>query len=593
MSAANPDEAIEVIYRSPLAPEDPKARVPGFSQSRTIFRAGYVHKPGALPLTSDLIVERDVQVRLGDGTAIYIDIFRPEDTAPLAALVAWSPYGKQGGALSLDDFPFRAGVPAGAVSGLEKFEGPDPAYWCPRGYAVVNCDARGIGRSEGDMPFWGSAEGRDGADVIEWIATQSWSNGKVGLTGNSWLALSQWFIAAQRPKHLAAIAPWEGVSDFYRETSMRGGIPDPGFNQSILDGLSGRGRIEDVPAMMAKYPLMNSYWQDKAAELDKIEVPAYVVASWTNPLHTRGTLEGFRRISTRQKWLRVHNTMEWPDYYTPANVEELRRFFDRYLRGVDNDWEATPRVRVSILDPGHHDEVNRAISSWPPNTEHTVLYLDAATASLRRTPPEQGAIARYDATDGKGRAVFDFRVAEDALDVLGYSSLRLWVSAEHALDMDLFVQITKHGRRGLVQLSPIVPLRNRFVRTAARLAYRAGFKKAGLLYFRGPSGRLRVSHRELDPLRSTESEPYLTHAREQPLGGGQIVPVDIALWPVGMRWHAGDILRLTVAGHDLSPSPLAGLQPATVVNDGHHIIHTGPDQPSRLIIPMKRAGAKA
>lgn len=112
------------------------------------------------------------------------------------------------GASLLDDFPFRAGVPKHWVSGLQKWEGPDPAFWCAEGYAVVNVDTRGAYTSEGDLMIMGHQEAQDGAEFVTWLSQQPWSNGKVGLTGNSWLAMSQWKIGSLRPDGLAALAPW-------------------------------------------------------------------------------------------------------------------------------------------------------------------------------------------------------------------------------------------------------------------------------------------------------------------------------------------------------------------------------------------------
>lgn len=151
--------------------------------------------------------------------------------------------GKQ----SLDMFPWRLGIGRDKTSGLEKWEAPDPAEWCARGYAVVNVDARGTFKSEGDIFVYGTQEGRDGYDTIEWIAAQKWCNDSVALAGNSWLGTTQWsvihfnpdfasfanlelrFIAAEQPPHLAAMAPWEGLGDYYRESICRGGIPDYAF----------------------------------------------------------------------------------------------------------------------------------------------------------------------------------------------------------------------------------------------------------------------------------------------------------------------------------------------------------------------------
>lgn len=156
-------------------------------------------------------------MQLRDGTTIYTDLYRPVDGHGLPTIVAWSPYGKRAGTVVLDDYPYRAGVPRSATSGLEKFEAPDPAYWCAHGYAVANPDTRGAFSSEGDIRVWNSCEGQDGAEFVDWLGSQDWSNGKVGLCGSSWLAAAQWFIAAERPKCLAAINPWEGLSDVYRD----------------------------------------------------------------------------------------------------------------------------------------------------------------------------------------------------------------------------------------------------------------------------------------------------------------------------------------------------------------------------------------
>jgi predicted acyl esterase len=102
------------------------------------------------------------------------------------------------------------------------------------------------------------------------------------------------------------------------------------------------------------------------ARLDKITIPAYIVASYINTLHTRGSFQAFRNISSEYKWLLVHNSSEWPDYYTPANVDDLTLFFDRYLKDANNTWEETPRVRLSVLNSGGVDTVGRIASDWPP-----------------------------------------------------------------------------------------------------------------------------------------------------------------------------------------------------------------------------------
>ena len=247
---------MEIIKRPATRPTRPEARYKPLAPSATVLKAGYQHLKGALPLPCDILFERDIAIRLRDGVTIYADIYRPTDSSRATpALLNWAPYGKgQTGDQDLDNgkmFPFRFGVPKNAVSGLQSWEGADPAYWVKHGYAVVQADARGAMNSEGDIIFMGTREGQDEADAIEHIADLPWCNGRVGLCGNSWLALSQWHAAAAQPPHLAAIAPWSGQSDMYREAVARGGIPAKDFSGAMLGILYGFNGIEDLrPCLM-------------------------------------------------------------------------------------------------------------------------------------------------------------------------------------------------------------------------------------------------------------------------------------------------------------------------------------------------------
>jgi predicted acyl esterase len=553
-------ESIEVIYRkvqSPNTPEErmefPKAAKVEFKPGTTTLPKGTVLIDKGVPLPCDIIWERDVGVTMRDGITIYTDILRPVGGTGLPAILSWSPYGKQ--------LPQRAPihVPADAISGLQKFEGPDPAYWCNHGYAVINPDARGAFYSEGDIHYWGTQEANDAYDLIEWLAAQKWCNGKVAMSGNSWLGIIQWFAASKKPPHLAAIAPWEGHIDLYRCDVRRGGIPDIGFNDRISSGMRGKNRVEDMAAMADKYPLMNGYWEDKSAKLEDITIPAYVVASWG----VHHTIDGFRRMSSKEKWLRVHNTQEWLDYHTPENLEDLRRFFDRYLKGINNDWEKTPPVRLSVIDPGGTDQVNRPEKEWPlARTQYQKLYLDADAGTLSPHPAEKESLVRYTSDDGKGQATFTIKFDEDT-ELSGYLSLRLWVEPDGADDMDLFVLVQKLDARGNPPTAPF--------------------------NYVGPDGRLRASHRQLDPERSTPWFPYHTHRSEERLRPGQTVPVDIPLRPTGMLWHAGEQLRLTIAGFDpcsLYREMHPGMPEPRTRNRGDHIIHTGGKYDSHLIMPV-------
>ena len=518
-------EEMKVATRKALPVEAKRVRYPGFKQETLILKAGSLRREGAKALTCDILLERDVPITLRDGVTIYADIFRPTTGEACPALLAWSPYGKEIGGQMLDDVPARSGVPLDATSGLEKFEGPDPAYWVAHGYAVVNPDKRGAYMSEGNLLYWGHEDALDGCDVIEWIANQKWCNGKIGMTGNSWLTVSQWFIAAECPKHLAAIAPWEGFCDHYRESGTRGGIPSPEFPEMIAETFSSaHGVLEDQPRMIVEKPFMCAYWEDKAAKVENITIPAYVVASYTNSVHTHGTFAGYRRMASKEKWLRVHNTNEWFDYYTPENVEDLRRFFDHYLKGINNGWENTPRVRLSVLNPGGKDIVGREENEFPlARTVYQKLYLSATDHNLQTNLPQQESIDTYQSTSAENKVTYRYRM-DKATEITGYMKLHLWVAAPDHDDMDLSVKVEKLSKDGQ-------PLPDAFGNHIAA------------------TGRLRVSMRQLDESKSTEAEPYYTFTSEQKLKPGEIVPVEIEIWPIGLYFAEGEILQLTVEAY--------------------------------------------
>lgn len=518
-------KSINVPTRKALPVDAQRARYPGFKQESIVLKAGSVRREGAKPLTCDILLERDVPVTLRDGVTIYTDVFRPVAEGRYPAIMAWSPYGKEVGGQMLDDVPGRSGVPLNATSGLEKFEGPDPAYWVAKGYAVVNPDKRGAYMSEGNLLYWGHEDALDGCDVIEWIASRPWCNGKIGMSGNSWLTVSQWFIAAEQPEHLAAIAPWEGFCDHYRESGTRGGIPTPEFPEMIAETFaSNGGRLEDQPRMIVEKPFMCDYWQDKAAKIENIHIPAYVVASYTNSVHTHGSFAGFRRLGTSEKWLRVHNTNEWYDYYTPENVEDLRRFFDRYLKGIENGWEETPRVRLSVLNPGGQDIVNRTEDEFPlARTQYRRLYLSASDGTLTPSLPESTATDTYVSEDTNSSVSYRLCM-EKPTEITGYMKLHLWVSAPDHDDMDLAVKVEKLSKDG------------------KSLPDQAGNLIAA-------TGFLRVSMRRLDEQRTTEAEPYYTFTAEQKLKKDEIVPVEIEIWPMGLYFNEGEILQLTVGAY--------------------------------------------
>lgn len=245
------------------------------------------------------------------------------------------------------------GVTPEDISGLEKFEGPDPARWCARDFAIVNVDGRGSGHSDGTVCIMGTQEAEDGYDVVEAIAKMGWCNGNVGLAGNSHLAIVQWFIAQLQPPSLKAIAPWEGCGDLYREQFVRGGIFNmSNFNLIATRIVQGNHGVEDFAEMYRRTNggLMNAYWADKRPDMTKIKIPTYITGSEFSSIHTMGSLRGWMEIDTEDKWLRWAGFQEWHDLWAiPETNEELMDFFDFFLK-VRADLLASPSH--TDVDPG-------------------------------------------------------------------------------------------------------------------------------------------------------------------------------------------------------------------------------------------------
>ena len=555
-----------------------------FEPGTRTLPAGFQVKPCFLPLPVDVVMDKDVAVTLRDGVKIYVDVLRPAGLEKAPVIVAWSPYGKSRGPTQRYMQLFELlGMDTAKVSGLMKFEGPDPAFWCAQGYAVCNPDPRGSFNSEGDIRVWSRQEGQDYHDLIEWLAVQDWCTGKVATSGNSYLAISQWFAAAERPPHLAAIAPWEGMSDIYRDLVVRGGIPDFPFPRTVSTSFVGKNRREDLVAEAELHPLMDAFWKSKIPAFEKIDTPAYIVASYSNNIHTPGTFRAWRRIISTEKWLRIHNTMEWPDYYEEAYLEDLLRFFDFYLKGADNGWRDTPRVRYALLDLEGHDRINLPAGEFPPEEAHEVrYYLDAPAQALSPEAPATGSSASYDSQSEMSGVSFTIRFDQPTA-LVGYPKVRLWVEADGSDDMDLFVFLQKLNAQGEALEQFNVP--NHGPKMQALTS-----QGAAILKYKGSNGRLRVSMRHLDETLSTDTIPAHSFDRVEKLAPGEVAVVDIDLFPIGLSFSAGEQLRLVISGTHILGGVMPGTENVPAQNQGRHLIHTGGACASYLQLPIKLAG---
>lgn len=392
-----------------------------------------------------------------------------------------------------------------------------------------------------------------------------------------------WITAAEQPPHLAAINPWEGFSDVYRDLVMPDGMPDIGFAERLqLYSYAGQNQREDILAQVERYPLMNDLWEDKIPQFEKITMPAYVVASFSSTLHTKGTFRAWRRISSEEKWPRIHDSQEWPDYYDEASVEDLRRFFDHYLKGENNGWEQTPSVRYSILDLEGGNRVNQPAGEFPPaDAVDTKYYLHGRWRTLATEPPAQEMTVTYDTESNPGLVSFTVRFTRRTT-LVGYPKARLWVEAKGADDMDLFVLVQKLNAHGTHLQEFTIPNQSAMVQDLTE-------RGASVLRYKGADGRLRVSARHLDEALSTDSVPAHSFDRVEKLQPGEIVAIEIDLAPVGLAFYAGEQLRFVVSAHNLLGAHMPATRDYIPRNSGTHVIHTGGAHASYLQLPVLNA----
>lgn len=553
------DETIDVIYRklrTPMSRADQEKLPP---EERDMFSFVADFNPRTYDVTPDIICHQDVAVKLRDGTTIYVDIFLPKNSGPVPIIASWSPFGKRPGE-GFDEWQLM-GVPPGTVSKSAKFESADPEYWCHYGYGIANIDPRGIGHSEGDAVFMGSQEGRDGYDFVEWCAAQPWCNGKVGLFGNSGVAMAQLRIAAECPPHLVCIAPWEATGDLFRESMREGGIRGE-YAESVIGMVAGNGYIEDPLAMADVYPAWNAYWEDKVPKYRNIRIPTYYTSCW-NHFHNIGSFEGFRKIRSRKKWMRAHREFEWPDTYNNQNIEELRKFFDRYLLDIRNGWEFTPRVRIEVMDAYTFDyQINRPENEFPlKRTQYTNLYLDSSKGTMDTEANMPEAKMSFDGETGE--VYFDYKFNEDT-EITGYMSLHAWVSVDGYDDGDFFFTIKKIGQDGKTEI-PVLVLGEEHP---------------------GAWSKLRLSWRGLSEKLSTDFRPELAFEKQEKLKPGEVVPIDIAFVPYSRIWHKGETLRLHIAGRYIRDESWFERLVWHTDNKGVINIHSGGSYDSYLRIPI-------
>ena len=529
-------------------------------------------------------IDWDAPITMDDGLVLRADVFRPPGDGKFPVLLTYGPYAK--GLAFQEGYPSawqrmvaeHPDVEAGSSNLYQSWEVVDPEKWVPQGYACVRVDSRGAGRSPGFIDPFSPRETKDFYECIEWAGVQPWSNGKVGLNGISYYGMNQWQVASLQPPHLAAMCVWEGSADWYRDATHHGGIFSTFFAnwydmqvKTVQYGLGTRGPRSAVTgelvcgdetlsdaelaqnrtnfgSQILAHPFDDEYHRARSAVWDKITAPLLTAANWGGQgLHPRGNFEGFARAASRNKWLEVHGLEHWTHFYTDYGRQLQQRFFDYFLKGEPNGWDQQPEVQLQVR---HIDRfVERHEHEWPiQRTQWTRYHLDPAGHQLAAAPVEAAGAVTYDAT-GAGVTFIASPLAHET-EITGPLSARLFVSSS-TTDADLFVvfRVYTPDLQEVVFMGAIDP------------------------HTPIAQGWLRASHRKPDPKLSTEYRPYHTHDEKQPLQPGEIVRLDIELWPTSIVVPAGYRIALTVRGRDYEWQQSTG---ARLSNFKNELLGCGP-----------------
>ena len=565
---------------------------------KNAVKSGQLLKPSC-ELTEpdpDIMCEYDVEIPMSEGFSVTANVYRSKSAAekgePVPVVMCAHPYNNHltpalgntplGGAPQQYRLIPQAGKPG--FSKQTSWESPDPNFWVPSGYAIVNMNLPGYANSDGPCTVFSEIQSKCYYEAIEWIAKQPWCTGKVGLNGVSFLAITQFHVAACQayggpPPSLCCISPWEGLTDPYQDMWAYGGLQEYGFpafwwatevkpalNGTQEDFIESEGCIPTD--FLKEHPLYDDWWREKAAKLDEITVPMLVCASFSDQsLHTMGSFRAFIKAKSKHKWVYTHRTGKWDSYYSPEVQELTRNFMDCFLKDdTSSGFLDTPPVRLEVRSSLKETHDVRYENEWPiARTVYRKLYLtEQRYLSLEesKTPAEVTYKAK------KGKAEFQHTFPKDA-ELSGYMKLRVWVEArpgkagqETPDDMGLFVAVNKLDRDG----NPV--------------HFHGSVGSSTDMVTRG---WVRVAMRELDEIESTEWNPVPKGTREQMLTPGEIVPVDIALYPSSTFFAAGESLQLIVAGREIISTPPYIKNES--MNRGTHVLHFGGEYDSYLLAP--------
>lgn len=519
-----------------------------------------------------------VMVPMTDGVTLATDVYLPTFGAePYPTILIRTPYGKH-----------KAMTDAIALflTDIKK-------------YALVIQDTRGRFESEGaDSMFFNDGWGRnrDGYDTVEWVAAQTWANGKVGMWGASALGITQYMAAGTSPPHLTCCLVMVAASNLYEDAIFYGGA----YRRSLVDGWLEDNGSEHLIPYFSDHPNYESFYDavNLSTRWDSVNVPILHVGGW-HDIFIQGTLNAFQNIQERggpgaagSQQLLVG---PWIHYFTPAsgeimfpgsNIGDLillnLDWYDYWLKGIENSVKNRPTVKYYMMGDADNSESpgNRWIEtdSWPPLSVSTSYYLHdngtlSTTAPQNSDPP---AMFEYDPNNpvptigGRNLNIdagsYDQSSVESRDDVLVYSTDPL----TEPLTIAGRVEVVLYAASNAVDTDFTAKLCDVYPDGRSMLV---------------ADGILQARHRN-----SIHTEEFLTP--------GELVEIRIDLWSTAIVFEPGHRIRLSISSSNFprfeaNPNTGEPFRKHTSTFIAQQTVYQDGDHSSALILPVVDTGATA
>ncbi len=531
----------------------------------------------ALPAQAAPTTLTDVTITASDGVHLVGDVHLPDGSGRVPAIVDMEPYGRSSATTFLAN-----------------------------GYAHVNTDVRGSGKSGGALCLLCDREQRDVYDVVEWVARQPWSNGKVVLYGYSYSAITSLLGAALQPPHLTTVVVGHPPTDPYRDVLWHNGLYDQGFVEQWFAGQTatqavGLGpqpqyldRKDQLFAVETRInDLDGPLYQERSvlAKVKRITVPVYLFAGWQDA-YSRGDMQLIDALGPRaQLWIDAsthHGTGQIGEVGAPygggptdlsptLNASpppgQILRWLDHYVKGSRNGVDRAPRV--TYFDRG--DRTWHAAPSWRSAAPRlSRLFLSGATSGSAHSLNDGSLSTRLPQGRDSYQDSYVYDPAAGASVPMGKEGpdgFAPYLHVDQRLDDAQALTYTTPALATPLRLAGPSELHFWAITEASDMAWVARLSDVAPDGSQTPitQGWLRASFRHVDPARSRPGAPYLTDDRHDPVTVGLSTEYRVDIWDTAYTLAAGHRLRLWFASADSpthEPVPAAGRN--LIFHDAQH-----------------------